>query len=176
MRQLRRCLSFVLFAHRSARVNRLMRPLSYCLIALASSLVPITAIADMPLRTFITPVSTHSRQIAWHDDLASGWKESQRTGRPMVIFITSARCRYCDAMKQSTWNDLGIENRVGNEFVAVRLSPEHNAKELSRIQVQVYPTTIVALPQGKVVDHRKGFQPPELLHGLLNRVIRRQPG
>jgi hypothetical protein len=153
-----------------------MRSFSCLAIGLASSLISHSVFAETPSRSFGSPVPIYPHDIAWHDDLDSGWRESQRTGRPMVIFITSARCRYCDAMKQSTWHDLGIENRVGKEFVAVRLSPEHNMKELSRIQVEVYPTTIVALPQGKVVDHRKGFQPPELLHGLLNRVVRRHPG
>ena len=115
------------------------------------------------------------KQIFWHENLESGWRESRRLGRPMVIFITSARCRYCDAMKAETWSDFGIENRIGSEFVAVRLTPELNSMELSRISVQVYPTTLVALPQGKVVDHRTGFQPPSLLHGLLNRVTGRYP-
>lgn len=110
------------------------------------------------------------RGIVWHDNLDSGWRESQRTGRPMVIFITAARCHYCDAMKQATWRNLGIERRVNNEFVAVQLSPEHNPQELSRITVEVFPMTIVAVPQGKVIGHRKGFQPPERLHELLNRA------
>lgn len=153
-----------------------MRSFSCLAVGLASSLVTLSVSAETPLKSLGITSHADSRHIVWHDDLDSGWRESRRTGRPMVIFITSSRCRYCDAMKQSTWQDLGIENRISNEFVAVRLSPEHNMKELSRIQVEVYPTTLVALPQGKVVDHRKGFQPPELLHSLLNRVIRRHPG
>ena len=114
--------------------------------------------------------TSYTTKIVWHDNLDSGWRESRRTGRPMVIFITSARCRYCDAMKHATWRDQGIENRVGKEFVAVQLNPQHNISELSRITVDTYPTTLVAIPQGKVIDHRKGFQPPGLLHELLNRV------
>jgi thioredoxin-related protein len=138
-----------------------------------SGSVASVASAEIPFSRLTTsPVNAQS-SIVWHDDLDSGWRESKRTGRPMVIFITSSHCRYCDAMKSATWHDLGVKSRVGNEFVAVQLCPERNAKELSRIQVDVYPTTLVALPQGKVIDHRKGYQPPDLLHALLNRVTRR---
>ena len=92
----------------------------------------------------------------------------------MVIYITAAQCRYCDAMKQATWQNRGIKNRVAEEFVAVQLSAERNERELNRIHVEMYPMTIVAVPQGKVVDHRKGFQPPELIHELLNRATFRR--
>lgn len=88
----------------------------------------------------------------------------------MVIFITSSNCRYCEAMKQTTWIDRDIRSRVAGEFVAIRLTPEHNSSELSRVHVQMYPTTVVALANGKVIDHREGFQPSANLHHLLDRV------
>ncbi|MGV3485992.1 MAG: thioredoxin family protein [Planctomycetaceae bacterium] len=130
--------------------------------------------AQSPGYTLSGVIPRLHRHIAWHDNLDSGWRESQRTGRPMVIFITAAKCRYCDAMKDITWQNRSIENRVASEFVAVQLTPERNARELSRIEVKMYPMTIVAKPEGKVVDHRKGFQPPELLHELLNRALVRR--
>jgi thioredoxin-related protein len=154
-------------------VKRLMGWLTCVVIGFACSTVATRSEAQGPAYVVASYPSESASSIVWHDDLDSGWRESKRTGRPMVIFITSAHCRYCDAMKAATWRDIGIKSRVGTEFIAVRLCPERNAKELSRIQVDVYPTTLVALPQGKVVDHRKGYQPPELLHALLNRVTRR---
>ncbi len=143
---------------------------TYALFALASLVTPncfaehLGVIPDRPNATGL------SENIQWHDDLASGWKAAKATGRPMVIFITSSNCRYCDAMKQTTWIDRDIRNRVSDGFVAIRLTPEHNSSELSRVDVQMYPTTIVALSQGKVIDHREGFQPSASLHHLLDRV------
>ena len=156
-------------------MNRIMRWSTFFILGFIGVVPSSLALAELPFSRPVTSSLTFSRRIVWHDDLDSGWQESKRTGRPMVIFITAARCQFCDAMKNATWHDHGIESRVGNDFVAVRLSPERNAKELGRIHVDMYPTTIVALPQGKVIDHRKGFQPPELLHGLLNRVLARRP-
>lgn len=154
-------------------MKRLMGWLLCFAAMIASGLTHPVVVAQDTILSVPSRFAAPRPSILWYDDLDSGWRESKRTGRPMVIFITSARCRYCDAMKAATWRDVGINQRVGSEFVAVRLSPERNAKELSRIKVDVYPTTLVALPQGKVIDHRKGYQPPDLMHGLLNRVVGR---
>ncbi len=155
-------------------MNRIMGSL-FLLVAVAAGCV-CSQNATAQVHGYSLPIASapYPREIVWHDNLDSGWRESQRTGRPMVIFITAARCRYCDAMKDATWRDYGVESRVCNEFVAVQLNPERNAGELSRISVDTYPTTLVAMPQGKVIDHRKGFQPPALLHELLNRVTPRR--
>ena len=112
-----------------------------------------------------------SPEISWHNSLESGWRESRRSGRPMVIFITSDRCKYCDAMKQSTWCESSVRRRIGRGFVAIRLKPGQNDESLSRIDVPMYPTTIVGSPAGKVIAHRTGFQPPGSLHELLTDAV-----
>ena len=151
-------------------MKRVMGPLASGVVCLAGILVAGSAWAQSPGFPSSAVSTRFQRAISWHDNLESGWRESQRSGRPMVIFITAARCHYCDAMKQATWKDQGVEKRVNDGFVAVQLSPERNPQELSRITVEMYPMTIVAVPQGKVIGHRKGFQPPERMHELLNRA------
>ncbi len=105
--------------------------------------------------------------IDWHEDFDAGWRAAKQSGRPMVIFITSRRCRYCDAMKRDTWTDGTIRSRLKNGFVAIRLSPDRNADILRRIHVPAYPTTLIGHPDGKVLAHKVGYQPPGALHQLL---------
>jgi protein disulfide-isomerase len=118
-----------------------------------------------------TAVST-TAAISWHADLRSGWQESRRRGVPMVIFITSENCTYCEAMKRTTWCDGSITQRISRGFVAIRLNPTRNAATLGRINVKMYPTTLVGVPAGKIVAHREGYQPPGQLHQLLSEVDR----
>ena len=88
----------------------------------------------------------------------------------MVIFITSERCRYCDAMKRDTWCDGEISRRLSKDFVAIRLTPENNPETLSRINVKAYPTTLIGVPRGKIIDHRVGYQPATTIHHLLSQA------
>ncbi|MBB3209038.1 MULTISPECIES: thioredoxin family protein [Pirellulaceae] len=128
--------------------------------------------AEMP-----APASelTSSRAVSadglqWHDSLESGWKEAKETGRPMVIFITSEQCVYCDAMKRDTLCDESVRKRLVSRFVPIRLRPGTNNQVLSRIRISAYPTTLVAHPKGKVMTHRIGYQPVAKFHEMLSEV------
>lgn len=90
----------------------------------------------------------------------------------MVIFITSERCTYCDAMKRDTWCNETIRQRVSDGFVAIRLDPRHNAKTLARIKIAMYPMTLVGAPRGKVIAQRNGYQPPSAMLRLLGEAQR----
>ncbi|NND98635.1 MAG: thioredoxin family protein [Pirellulaceae bacterium] len=105
--------------------------------------------------------------MTWYTDLQSGWLESKRLGLPMVIFITSDRCVYCDAMKRDTWCNSDIQNSLSGDFIAIRLTPKTNHETLSRIKIPAFPTTLLGSPSGKVIAHRVGYQPPRAMRGLL---------
>ena len=108
--------------------------------------------------------------LQWHESLETGWKEAKATGRPMLIFITTEECVYCDAMKRGTLCDESIRKRLFASFVPIRLRPSVNNRVLSRIEISAYPTTLVAHPYGKVATHRIGYQPVDRFHAMLSEV------
>ena len=115
-------------------------------------------------------VTPSNSEIVWYRDLRSGWAEAHRRNLPMVIFITSKRCHYCDAMKRDSWRDDTVRNRIAGKFIAVELTPDRNKSTLDRITVPAYPTTLVGNPSGKIIGHRVGYQPPSELAALLAEV------
>ena len=106
----------------------------------------------------------------WHEELETGWKASKETGLPMLIFITSKQCSFCEAMKVNTLCDPTVRARLFRRFIPIRLRPDANNRVLSRIKVTSFPTTLVAHPGGKVVAHRIGYQPVDRFHELLSEV------
>ncbi len=131
-----------------------------------------TVSAEMP--RYVTSSGVPERSVVWHETLESGWQESRRRDLPMVIYITSENCKYCDAMKRDTWCEETVRHRLARGFVAIRLTPSRNSVTLSRIDVQTYPTTLLGIPEGKIIGHRTGYQPPAALHGLLSEAKNRQ--
>lgn len=107
--------------------------------------------------------------VGWNDDLRSGWIKSQESGQLMVIFATSSQCHYCDLMKQKTWSDPQVSQRMNSEFVPIRLQASRDRDIMKYLGVPAYPTVIVADPTGKVLDHHVGFQTPEQFGEFLNR-------
>lgn len=108
--------------------------------------------------------------VTWHESMKSGWAESKRREVPMVIFITRGHCRFCDAMKIDTWCDESIGQELAADFVAIRLTPKQNAVELKRIKVTSFPTTLIGMPEGKIVDHKEGYQPVREIRSLLSKA------
>lgn len=143
-----------------------------------SLLMPFCMTANSPLAaempTYVSASGIAKAPVVWHETLEDGWRESRRRGIPMVIYITSDRCSYCDAMKRNTWCDESIRHRLSREFVAIRLKRGRNSATLGRIDIQTYPTTLVGVPEGKIVSHRTGYQPPSALHGLLTEAKNRR--
>ncbi len=139
----------------------------------ADTLFVCACLAEMP--RYETPSGATESSVVWHETLAAGWQESRSRNVPMVIYITSERCTYCDAMKRDTWCDETIRHRLAEGFVAIRLTARRNSATLSRIDVQTYPMTLVGVPEGKIIGHRNGYQPPAALHGLLTEAKRRRP-
>jgi protein disulfide-isomerase len=123
--------------------------------------------AELPVSIQSTTDVDVMSPVAWHTDLHSGWQESRRRGIPMVIFITTNDCAYCDAMKQNTWCDQQVLRRLAGKFVPIRLNPIRNRKTLDRIDVDTYPTTLLGSPRGKVIGHRIGYQPPAAVQSFL---------
>ena len=111
--------------------------------------------------------------LVWHDNLDEGWRESKRRGLPMVVFITSDNCVYCDAMKKDTWCDGEVLGQLRQNFVAIQLKRDRDSELLSRIKVPSYPMTLVASPEGKVMDQRIGYQPPEQVRKLFSDIAQR---
>jgi len=135
----------------------------------------VTPVAASETRAATFPAVSESfvasnGQLEWFEDLETGWREAKRSGRPMLIFITSGSCQFCDAMKQRTLDDSAVRRRLAKGFVPIRLRPDRNAAVLSRITVKAFPTTLLAMPAGKVIGHRVGYQPPAQLHALLSEA------
>ena len=107
--------------------------------------------------------------IRWHRNFDAGWREAARRNVPMVIFISARRCHYCEVMKASTWADPCVTNEVNQDYVAISLNPDDNAAVLSRIDVEMYPMTLVGLPEGRIIDSLKGFQPVKEILRLVQK-------
>ncbi|MGI9473007.1 MAG: thioredoxin family protein [Rubripirellula sp.] len=152
-------------------MNRFMVWLRSGTVCVVCAALALQGHAEMPWMVSTTSPNPAGPTISWHDTLEAGWRESRRRNVPMVIFITSERCHYCDLMKRDTWRDESVSSRLKRDFVAISLSPSRNSETLNRIDVTTYPTTLIGVPQGRIIGHRLGYQPPSAVHGFLSETL-----
>ena len=125
--------------------------------------------ADTPFRNAAV-VSSQQPTVRWHESLEAGWQDARRQNLPMIVFITSEECHYCDAMKRDTWGDESVRRRIAKEFVAIELKPSRNAEALRRVDVKMFPTTLIGLPEGRIIAHRTGYQSAAAIQQLMNEA------
>jgi len=112
-------------------------------------------------------------EIAWRSDLRTAWSEAQEQHRPLLVFITRDDCPYCTKMKQSTYLDAHIVERVDEGFIPVVVDSAVEEKFVHDLKVSAFPTTVLISPDAKILDRIKGFVEPEKFDARLVAAERR---
>ena len=108
--------------------------------------------------------------------MRSAWRTAQNESRPLLLFVTSSHCPYCRKMQRETLANPAVDRRVRNSFVGVVVDTESSAEVAARLRITGVPTTLVVLPDGRIVDRVEGYvSPKKLLARLESRASRTQP-
>ena len=124
-----------------------------------------------------TPTEKTSR-ITWHSDAKQAWEAMRKQGRPLLLFITTDGCGYCNRMKTATYGDNKVGSEVGSKFVALKLNADHDLEDawLERFGIEYFPTTLLITPDLKVVDRIEGYVDAEKMYPRLSKVARDSKG
>jgi len=113
--------------------------------------------------------------IPWLHDINHAAAESVRLNRPMLVNISTAWCGYCRKMRRETFADSGVVSKITDCFVPVKLNADRNRDFIRRMDVRVYPTTLILSSKLDVIKRIDGFRSAvELTHGL-SQFCQHQP-
>lgn len=92
----------------------------------------------------------------------------------MILFFTGTWCVPCRIMKRTVWADGEVEAVVKAGFspVMIDLDDPNAAGTVSRYRVFSTPTTIVADPQGNVLERAEGGMGKTVFLGWLGKAKR----
>lgn len=108
--------------------------------------------------------------LAWHSDTNTAWKATQASNRPMLLFITMSNCSYCEKMKYVTYSDDSVISDIQNTFIPATVEGPSHPKLVEKLGIQVYPTTVIIGPDGRVLESITGYLEPQQLRRRLRLV------
>lgn len=108
--------------------------------------------------------------IAWQADLDAARAESQKSNRPLMLFITSSNCPYCVKMQNETFRNAAVAAELNEHFVPVKIDRGTHPALERKLAVRLYPT-IVIVDDGEVEMRRvTGFVSSPALVATLQKV------
>ena len=106
----------------------------------------------------------------------SGLEETQRTGKPMMLFFTASWCTYCHQMEAEAFT-LPQAVELATRFTCVLIDADEEAAVCQMFDVRGFPTIQFVSPGGAPLNRIVGKQPGQQLvmemHAALQSVARR---
>ncbi len=135
-------------------------------------LLPWGLLALSLLAAMISPCG--AADAVWHDDVDVAWREARQNQRPLLVFITTAGCRYCTMMQNVSFADPAVADLMGGGFVLAAVDADQVDWLVKEENVRSFPTTLVISHKAKVVDRINGYLKPAELKPRLAKTAESQ--
>jgi thioredoxin-related protein len=116
----------------------------------------------------VTPAA--AQDVRWRHDYSAARRESVETGKPLFVDFSTESCFWCKKLDAVTWRDPKIVKRLNEQFIPVKLDGEKETGLVKSLQIDGYPTLIVATAEGKVVGRHAGFLDAAQMTSLLGKA------
>ena len=108
--------------------------------------------------------------LAWRTDYNAARKEAQEKGLPLMVVVGTDNCFYCRKLEGGPLKDPAIANLIAGGFVPLKLDATRAPELAKALKVQLYPTTVLAAPDGKIHAFIEGYIEADRLGEQLRRT------
>lgn len=127
--------------------------------ALIAAALLISAVALSP--------AALGQEVSWRLDYVKARREAVEKGRPLVIDFSTENCYWCKQLDARTLRDPGVVALLNDRFIPVKLDGQREAELVAKLRIQSFPTTVIAAPDGRILDTVDGFvEAPRFLEQL----------
>jgi tetratricopeptide (TPR) repeat protein len=107
--------------------------------------------------TAATPAQPPASEIRWRYDYVAARSEAQQSGLPLFLDFSTDWCFYCKKLDTTTFKDAEIVRLLNEQYVPVKLDGAREKRLVEALQLQGYPTLIVAAPDGRILKTIEGY-------------------
>ncbi len=115
--------------------------------------------------------TTAGNEIPWLRSATEAAIQSQATGKPILVYVRSKNCHYCDLLQKNTWQDPATKARVMKEMIPLKLTLEENKEAIEAMKVKGFPSVIVFSPQREFIGRYDGYMTPEQFQSQVSKSL-----
>lgn len=113
---------------------------------------------------------TQAQEIQWLRSAEQAAAEAAQTGKPILVYVRSANCHYCDLMQTNVWQDAATVETVMRDFVPLKLTREENAEAVKVLQIKGFPSTVIFAADRRYVDRLDGYLEPQQFRAAVGKM------
>jgi thioredoxin-related protein len=106
--------------------------------------------------------------VQWRADYNTARAHAQKANAPLVVVVGSEACLYCRKQDATTFRDPALADLLNAKAVVVKVNGVENPAFVEAMKIQIYPTTVIATPDGKVVSFLQGYVTADQLRDHVN--------
>ncbi len=103
----------------------------------------------------------HAEEIRWLRSAQQAAELAKQTGKPILVYVRSASCHYCDLMQSNVWQDPTASTLVNRDFVPLKLTREENPEAIEVLKIKGFPSTMIFSADRRYVDRLDGYVEPD---------------
>src|SRR5262249_31747890 len=108
-----------------------------------------------------------AQDVEWRLDYNAARKEATQKNRPVLIDFGTESCTWCKRLDMTTFRDSAVITQLNDKFVPLRIDAERDAPLAQALHIRNYPTLVLALADGKIVEFQEGYlEAPQLVEKL----------
>ena len=130
------------------------------LVAGFSSLTAQSGWAQPQTPLPVTPSGANTK-IFTYSDVDRAWTAVQQSQRPLLLFVSTNHCFFCNKMESETYVHPQILASIQELFVTAKIKKEQNPELVVQLGIRAFPTTLLIAPNGNLVARIEGFADPK---------------
>lgn len=100
-----------------------------------------------------------AQEVRWLTSAEKAANEAEKTGKPILVYVRSSSCHYCDKLQADVWEDPQVAAHVAKNYIPLKLSSQKNPTAVKSLKVKGFPTTLVFSAKRVFVSKVEGYRP-----------------
>src|SRR5262245_7631823 len=110
-------------------------------------------------------------EVQWRSNYNEARKEAQEKNRPLLLDFGRENCIWCQKLDSTTFRDPAVVSLMNERFIPLKVSAETNAQLVEALNIQSFPTLVLAGPDGKILETIEGFKEAKVFEDHLQKAL-----
>lgn len=129
-----------------------------------------TRLAMSALALSLLAPNISNAAIPWQVDVKRAVSEATKSGKPLLVSVSTDWCHYCKKMDQETLSDSVVARHIEDCFIPLKIDGDKNKELAQMLGVRSFPTMVIMSPKMKVLTTVKGYRTAKQLTATLDSI------